>query len=108
MKLIDRVRPGVELTCATFWPSRELMRLDFPTFERPRKANSGGPSGGNSAVLTAAAINLEWTGFMGKERLKHYLRSFCDEALVVVMRTHKTLTKRLPSVPVAAKPCSPP
>src|SRR5436309_1277650 len=44
IKLMVRVRPGVELTCASFCPSRELIRLDFPTFDRPKKANSGGPA----------------------------------------------------------------
>jgi hypothetical protein len=40
-KLIARVRPGVEETCASLEPSRELIREDLPTFERPRNAISG-------------------------------------------------------------------
>src|SRR5712671_4415715 len=64
MKLMVRVRPGVELTCATFWPSRELIRLDLPTLERPRKANSGGPSGGKNFGSAAEVRNLAITGFM--------------------------------------------
>ena len=36
---MDWVRPGVELVRATFDPSRELMTLDFPTLERPRKCD---------------------------------------------------------------------
>src|ERR1700682_643708 len=63
MKLMVRVRPGVELTCASFWPSRELIKLDFPTFERPRNANSGGPSGGNPLGLAADVRNLAMMGF---------------------------------------------
>src|SRR5438270_2746239 len=64
MKLMVRVRPGVELTCASFWPSRELIRLDLPTFERPRKANSGGPSGGKNLGSAAEVRNLAMTGFI--------------------------------------------
>src|SRR5213080_4322587 len=59
-----RVRPGVELTCASFCPSRELIRLDLPTFDRPRKANSGGPSAGNSRASPAAIRNLAWSFFI--------------------------------------------
>src|SRR5689334_3782657 len=59
-----RVRPGVELTCAIFWPSRELIRLDLPTFDRPRKANSGGPSGGKNLGSAAEVRNLAMTGFI--------------------------------------------
>src|SRR6478672_10843449 len=64
MKLIVRVRPGVELTCATLWPSRELIRLDLPTLERPRKANSGGPSGGKNLGSAAEVRNLAMGGFI--------------------------------------------
>src|SRR5215471_7239944 len=61
MKLMLRVRPGEELTCASFCWSRELIRLDLPTFERPRKANSGGPAGGKSFASVAASRNLAIT-----------------------------------------------
>src|SRR6267154_2926941 len=64
MKLMVRVRPGVELTCASFCPSRELIRLDLPTFERPRKANSGGPSGGKNFGSAAEVRNLAIGIFM--------------------------------------------
>ena len=40
-KLIARVRPGVELVRASFVPTRELITLDLPTLDRPRKAISG-------------------------------------------------------------------
>src|SRR5271156_4506407 len=46
-KLIDRVRPGEAETFAAFSPSRPLIKLDFPTLERPRKANSGAATVGN-------------------------------------------------------------
>src|SRR5258708_39868412 len=71
MKLIERVRPGVELTWASLCPSRELIRLDLPTLERPRNANSGGPSAGNNAGLVAAAINRARMSFIGMERVTH-------------------------------------
>src|SRR6478752_7546586 len=64
MKLMVRVRPGVELTCASFCPSRELIRLDLPTFDRPRKANSGGPSGGKNLGSAAEVRNLAMRGFI--------------------------------------------
>src|SRR5579864_5112699 len=41
-----RVRPGVELVLATFAPSRELIKLDLPTFDRPRNATSGSVGAG--------------------------------------------------------------
>jgi hypothetical protein len=36
-----RVRPGVLLVRASFVPTSELITLDFPTLDRPRKAISG-------------------------------------------------------------------
>src|SRR5438552_1714053 len=63
MKLMVWVLPGVELTCASFCCSRELMRLDLPTLERPRKANSGGPAGGKRSGSAAEIRNLAW-GFI--------------------------------------------
>src|SRR5215472_11413545 len=66
MKLMLRVRPGEELTCASFCWSRELIRLDLPTLERPRKANSGGPAAGKSCGLVAAIRNLAM-GFISKK-----------------------------------------
>src|ERR1041385_3734008 len=59
-----RVRPGVELTCAIVWLSREVARLDLPTLERPRKANSGGPSGGKNLGSAAEVRNLAMRGFI--------------------------------------------
>src|SRR5512146_3340 len=54
---MPRVRPGVELVRATLLPSKELMTLDLPTLERPRKAISGGPGTGKWATSVAAATN---------------------------------------------------
>src|SRR5512135_3311393 len=52
-----RVRPGVELVRASLVPTRELMTLDLPTFERPRKATSGIEGAGKWATSVAAARN---------------------------------------------------
>src|SRR5689334_9204269 len=60
-KLIDRVRPGVELVFAIFVPSSELMTLDFPTFDRPRNAISGNAAAGNWFTAVAAHRNRERT-----------------------------------------------
>src|SRR5262249_26902770 len=57
-KLMVRVRPGVELTCAIFAPSSELIRLDLPTLERPRKAISGGPGAGKCSMSVADLMNF--------------------------------------------------
>src|SRR2546428_11954629 len=53
------VRPGVDdVRARPRTPSRELMKLDFPTFERPRKAISGLPSRGQSVGLNALLTNV--------------------------------------------------
>src|ERR1700742_5169797 len=41
------VRPGVLLVLAILFATSELIRLDLPTLERPTKAISGAPGGGN-------------------------------------------------------------
>src|ERR1700757_2529047 len=56
-----RVRPGVELVLASLEPTSELMTLDFPTFERPRKATSGNPGAGKWATSLAESKNRERT-----------------------------------------------
>src|SRR5580698_3184721 len=60
-KLMARVRPGVELVRATLSPTSELMTLDLPTLERPRKAISGREGAGKCAASVAAARNRERT-----------------------------------------------
>src|ERR1700683_3226719 len=52
-----RVRPGVELVFASFAPSSELITLDFPTFDRPRKATSGNAGAGKWPASVAASRN---------------------------------------------------
>jgi hypothetical protein len=52
-----RVRPGVLLVRANFAPTKELMTLDFPTFERPRKAISGTPGEGKWVKSLADNMN---------------------------------------------------
>ncbi len=60
-KLMDRVRPGVELVLAILVPSSELMTLDFPTLDRPRNATSGSARAGNWFTTVAAHKNRERT-----------------------------------------------
>ena len=60
-KLMLRVRPGVELVRASLVPTRELMTLDLPTLERPRKAISGTDATGKWAASVAAAMNRDKT-----------------------------------------------
>src|SRR5580698_8465076 len=56
-----RVRPGVELVRAILAPTRELITLDLPTFERPRKAISGRVGTGKWEASVAEAMNRERT-----------------------------------------------
>lgn len=70
-----RVRPGVELVRATFDPISELITLDFPTFDRPRKATSGRVGAGNCAALLTAATNLAKTLMLKFAMREHGLAS---------------------------------
>lgn len=67
-KFSDCVRPGVEEVRASprTW-SKELMRLDLPTLERPRKAISGFASRGQSSSLKALLRNSALTTFIYEE-----------------------------------------
>src|ERR1019366_1130846 len=56
-KLMLRVRPGVLLVRASFAPTSELIRLDFPTLDRPRKAISGTRGAGKCVKSLADSIN---------------------------------------------------
>src|ERR1700758_4034957 len=60
-KLIARVRPGVELVRASFVPTSELITLDLPTFDRPRKAISGRVGEGKCPASLADNRNRERT-----------------------------------------------
>src|ERR1700675_772871 len=54
-----RVRPGVLLVRANFDPTRELITLDFPTFDRPRNAISGTPGAGKCVKSLADSMNRD-------------------------------------------------
>ena len=56
-KLMLRVRPGVELVLASFFPTSELITLDLPTFDRPRKATSGSTGAGKWLASIADIMN---------------------------------------------------
>src|SRR6266542_3739029 len=54
------VRPGVLLVNANpFLPTRQLIRVDFPTLLLPKNAISGRPSEGNWSGLTELTTNSE-------------------------------------------------
>src|SRR5271169_228555 len=63
-KLMVWVRPGVLLVFAILSATSELMRLDLPTLERPRKAISGALGAGN-CLGSAAEVTKRVTTFMG-------------------------------------------
>jgi len=71
-KLMLRVRPGVELVRASLEPTRELMTLDLPTLERPRKAISGKLGTGNCAASVAAAKNRRESSWSSLQRGKGF------------------------------------
>ena len=57
--MIPRVRPGVFDVRASARRSASRFRsVDFPTFERPEIATSGGPTGGNDASVRVSATNV--------------------------------------------------
>src|SRR5208337_320874 len=74
-----RVRPGVLLVRASFLPTSELITLDFPTFDRPRKAISGRVGEGkcvksladnmNRARIRMQTVSSVWVAY-GKRRRK--------------------------------------
>jgi hypothetical protein len=55
------VRPGVELVRASLVPTSELITLDLPTLDRPRKAISGIDGAGKWETSVAAARNRDRT-----------------------------------------------
>src|SRR5688572_19748093 len=74
-KFSDCVRPGVEeVRARPRTESRELIRLDLPTLERPRKAISGLGSRGQSASWKALFRNSALVTFIR-------LKSACGSTL---------------------------
>src|ERR1700752_1592026 len=73
-KFSDCVRPGVEeVRARPRTESRELIRLDLPTFERPRKPISGLESRGQSASWKALLRNSALVTFISQ-------KSVCNSA----------------------------
>ncbi len=59
------VRPGVfDVLARLFLTRSELMRDDFPTFDRPRKDTSGRMSAGHCKLVNELFINSADTIFM--------------------------------------------
>jgi hypothetical protein len=66
-KFSDCVRPGVdEVRAKPLTPSREFIKLDFPTLERPMKAISGFASDGQS---------LSWKALFRNSALVIFIRN---------------------------------
>jgi hypothetical protein len=57
----SRVFPGAALVRAIFCRTDALIRLDFPTFERPTRATSGRPSPGKSAAPAPLVMKVAVT-----------------------------------------------
>ena len=55
---MDLVRPGEAETLAAFSPNNPLIKLDLPTLDRPRKANSGAEAAGNCSGDIADSRNF--------------------------------------------------
>src|SRR5579872_582813 len=80
-KLMLRVRPGVELVRASFVPTKELITLDLPTLDRPRKATSGSEGAGKCETSDAAAINCDKTLMLKCAMRAGKLASHCRRTL---------------------------
>jgi len=64
-KFNDWVLPGVEeVRARPRTASKELITLDFPTLDRPRKAISGLKSAGQSASVKALLMNSALVTFI--------------------------------------------
>src|SRR5579862_6159046 len=87
-KLMLRVRPGVELVRASLVPTRELITLDLPTFERPRNAISGTDGAGNWAASVAAARKRERTLILQFATRSEKLASEANLLRCVLLASH--------------------
>src|SRR5215510_5634787 len=81
-KFSDCVRPGVEdVRARPRTDSRELIKLDLPTLERPKNAISGLASRGQSASLKALLRNSALRTFIrSSRRPSAYLSVLCVES----------------------------
>src|SRR5208337_5565212 len=83
-KLMVWVRPGVLLVLAILLPTSELIKLDLPTLERPTKAISGAPGGGNCRG-SAAEVTKRVRTFM-----PYYRRSAAKVQAICRARPRQT------------------
>src|SRR5271169_2143378 len=83
-KLMVWVRPGVLLVFAILSVTSELIRLDLPTFERPRNAISGALGAGN--CFGSAALVTNWVVTF---TLSLWLRCGESASVRVVNRGHR-------------------
>ncbi len=57
--MIPRVRPGVlDVRARLCRPAKRLSKVDFPTFDLPAMAISGGPAGGSEPSVRVSAMNV--------------------------------------------------
>jgi hypothetical protein len=67
--------PGAALVRAILRRTSALIKLDFPTFDRPANASSRRPSRGNPVVAVALVMNSAVTiGLVDPTRPPAYLR----------------------------------
>src|ERR1041384_7603869 len=86
-KFSDCVRPGVEdVRARPRTESRELIRLDLPTFERPKNAISGLASRGQSASVNALLRNSAVTTF-----INNLAADYADKRSSAFIRVHPRL-----------------
>src|SRR5579862_11944 len=80
------VRPGVLLVLAILLPTSELIRLDLPTLERPTKAISGAPGGGNCRGSAAEVTKRVRTFMPYYRRCDHKVQGTDLPAIAPVFR----------------------
>jgi hypothetical protein len=79
-KFKDCVRPGVEDVRANpRTDSNELIKLDLPTFDRPRNATSGCESFGQSSSLKALFMNSALVTFIDTQMDTQTMRACATE-----------------------------
>src|SRR4029434_11204544 len=96
-KFNDCVRPGVEeVRARPRTESRELIKLDFPTFERPMNAISGNSPIGQSAAWKLLCRNSALIIFMLQPKLG-------AQTACLPQRLWRVAAGKMPALPVPAR-----
>src|SRR5258708_37317687 len=93
-KLMARVRAGVELVRASLAPTRELITLDLPTLDRPRKAISGSVGAGKCERSVAEARKRERTLMVKFATKGVEMASLRTESCTRRIRDERTYSRR--------------